>query len=155
MTQREECRSDLLTWIVVLIPENTFIITSAPGFPCGASSKEPTYQWRDAGLILGSGRSPRVGNDNPFQYSSLEDPMDRGAGWAVVVHRVTNSRTWLTKPLHHWIKLCLPNKYTRTICQHLTRKFHILHLFATSWTRTASHSVSKYSSRKNMSTETW
>ena len=105
MTQREECRSDLLTWTVVLTPENTFIVTSAPGFPRGARSKEPTCQWRDAGLIPGSGRSPRVGNGNPFQYSSLENPMDRGAGWAVVVHRVTNSRTWLTQPLHHWIKL--------------------------------------------------
>ena len=34
---------------------------------------------RDAGLIPGSGRSPGEGNDNPRQYSCLENPMGRGA----------------------------------------------------------------------------
>ena len=34
----------------------------------------------DAGLILGSGRSPGGGNDNPFQYTCLKKPMERGAG---------------------------------------------------------------------------
>ena len=34
---------------------------------------------RDANLIPGSGRSPGGGNSNPFQYSCLENPMDRGA----------------------------------------------------------------------------
>ena len=29
-----------------------------------------------------SGRSPRVGNSNPFQYSCLENSMDRGVWWA-------------------------------------------------------------------------
>ena len=33
----------------------------------------------DAGLIPGSGRSPRGGHGNPLQYSCLENPMDRGA----------------------------------------------------------------------------
>ena len=33
----------------------------------------------DAGLIPGLGRSPGGGNDNPLQYSCLENPMDRGA----------------------------------------------------------------------------
>ena len=36
----------------------------------------------DDGLILGSGRSPGGGHDNPLQYSCLESPMDRGAWWA-------------------------------------------------------------------------
>ena len=44
----------------------------------------------DVGLILGSGRSPGVGNDNLLQYSGLENSMERGARWAVV-HRVTKS----------------------------------------------------------------
>ena len=30
------------------------------------------------GLIHGLGRSPEGGNDNPLQYSCLENPMDRG-----------------------------------------------------------------------------
>ena len=32
---------------------------------------------RDAGLIPGLGRSPGEGNDNPLQYSFLENSMDR------------------------------------------------------------------------------
>ena len=40
----------------------------------------------DAGLILGSGRSPGGGNGNPVQYSCLENPMDRGA-WRATVNR--------------------------------------------------------------------
>ena len=39
---------------------------------------------RDVGLILGSGGSPGEGHDNPLQYSYLENPMDRGAWWAMV-----------------------------------------------------------------------
>ena len=37
----------------------------------------------DSGLIPGSGRSPGGGHGNPFQYSCLENPMDRGATWAM------------------------------------------------------------------------
>ena len=37
---------------------------------------------RDAGSILGSGRSPGREHGNPLQYSCLENPMDRGA-WQV------------------------------------------------------------------------
>ena len=44
----------------------------------------------DVGLIPGSGRSPGKGNDSPFQYSCLENPMDRGA-W----HRIAKSWTRL------------------------------------------------------------
>ena len=51
------------------------------GLPGGASSKEPTCQFRldvkDAGLIPGLGRSPGGGHSNPLQYSRLENPMDR------------------------------------------------------------------------------
>ena len=35
----------------------------------------------DLGLIPGSGRVPGEGNCYPVQYSSLENPMDRGAWW--------------------------------------------------------------------------
>ena len=31
------------------------------------------------GVILGLGRSPGEGNDNPLQYSYLENSMERGA----------------------------------------------------------------------------
>ena len=54
------------------------------GFPVGPDDKESTCSARDLGLIPGSARSLGEGNGNPLQYSSLEDPMDRGAWWATV-----------------------------------------------------------------------
>ena len=42
----------------------------------------------DMGSIPGPGRSPGGGHGNPFQYSYLENPMNRGALWATV-HRIT------------------------------------------------------------------
>ena len=47
---------------------------------------------REAGSVPGSGRSPGGGHDNPLQYSCLENPMDRGAWWAIV-HSITKSQT--------------------------------------------------------------
>ena len=38
----------------------------------------------DAGLIPGLGRSLGGGHGNPLQSSCLENPMDRGAWWAIV-----------------------------------------------------------------------
>ena len=52
----------------------------------------------DAGdpcLISGSGRSPGGGNDNPIQYSCLENSMDRGA-CKVAAHGVAKSWTQLS-----------------------------------------------------------
>ena len=47
---------------------------------------------RDSGLILGLGRSPGGGHGNPLQHSCLENPMERGAWWAIV-HRVAELDT--------------------------------------------------------------
>ena len=49
---------------------------------------------RYTGSIPELGRSPGEGNGNPFLYSCLENPMDRGAWWAMI-HRVTKSWTQL------------------------------------------------------------
>ena len=49
---------------------------------------------RDGGSIPGLGRSPGEGNGTPFQYSCLENPMDRGA-WRVIVHGTAKSQTQL------------------------------------------------------------
>ena len=46
----------------------------------------------DLGLIPGLGRSPDVGSGNPFQYSFLENSMDRGA-WCAKVHGAAKSQT--------------------------------------------------------------
>ena len=69
-------------------------------YTCHWASNLPTNAGdiRDTGSIPGLGRSPRGGHGNPFQYSCLENPMDRGAWWATV-HRVAKSQTWL-KQLH-------------------------------------------------------
>ena len=49
----------------------------------------------DVGSIPGSGRSPGGGLGHPFQYSCLENPMNRGA-WQAIVHRVSKNWTWLS-----------------------------------------------------------
>ena len=38
---------------------------------------------RDVGSTPESGRSPGEGNGNPFQFSCLENPIDRGVWWAI------------------------------------------------------------------------
>ena len=39
---------------------------------------------RDVGPVPGLGRSPGGGHGNSLQYSCPENPMDRGALWAIV-----------------------------------------------------------------------
>ena len=57
--------------------------------------KNPLANTRDLDLIPGSGRSPGEGNGNPFQYSCLENPMDKGAWWATIL-RVAENQTQLS-----------------------------------------------------------
>ena len=49
---------------------------------------------RDVGSTPGSRTSPGGGHGNPLQYSCLENPMDRGARWAIVLG-VPKSQIWL------------------------------------------------------------
>ena len=55
------------------------------GFPGGSVVKSVPARAGDMGSIPGLGRSPAEGNENPLQYSCLENPMDRGA-WRATVH---------------------------------------------------------------------
>ena len=59
-------------------------------FPGGSDGKASAYNAGDQGSIPGSERSPGEGNSNRLQYSCLENPMDRGA-WYAIVHGVTKS----------------------------------------------------------------
>ena len=65
------------------------------GFPGGSDGKASACNAGDLGLIPGSGRCPGEGNGNPFQYSCLENSMDRGALEATV-HGVAKSWTRLS-----------------------------------------------------------
>ena len=57
-----------------------------------------TGEWaRDMYSIPGLGIFPGEGNGNPFQYSCLESPMDRGAWWATI--HESQSQTGLTEQL--------------------------------------------------------
>ena len=65
------------------------------GFPGGTVVKNTPANAggeRNSGLNPGSGRVPGGGNDNPFQYSCLENSIDKGA-WQPVVHGVAESDT--------------------------------------------------------------
>ena len=57
-------------------------------FPCGWVVKNLLANTGHTGSIPRLGRSPGGENGNPFQYSCLGNPMDRGA-WQVTVHGVT------------------------------------------------------------------
>ena len=75
-------------------------IMSLRGFLHSSVNKESICNAGGPGSIPGSGRSPRKGNDNPLQYSCLENSINRGA-WQATDHVVTESdRTeWLTLSL--------------------------------------------------------
>ena len=66
------------------------------GFPGGSEVKVSACNAGDLGSIPGLGRSPGEENGNPLQYACLENPMEGGAWWATVVHRVAKSRTRLS-----------------------------------------------------------
>ena len=65
------------------------------GFSGGSDGKESTCNVGDLSSILGSGRRPGEGNDNPLQCSCLGNPMDRGA-WQATAHGVTKSQIRLS-----------------------------------------------------------
>ena len=61
------------------------------GFP-GASNVKNLPAKQEFSSISGSGRSPGEGNDNPFQYSYLGNPIGRGA-WGTTVVGFSKSGT--------------------------------------------------------------
>ena len=68
-------------------------------FPGGSAVRNLHANSGDTGLIPGWERSPGEGDGNPFQYSCLENSMDRGAWW-VTVHGVTVKHDLATKQQH-------------------------------------------------------
>ena len=72
-------------FFVILISISPMI---SDDFPGGSVVKTLPANAGDTGSI------PRSGNGNPFHYSCLGNPTDRGA-WRAIVHGVTKSWTWL------------------------------------------------------------
>ena len=91
---------------------------------------------KDFGSIPGLGRPLGEGNGNPLQYSCLENPMERGAWWAIVhgVTKESNMTEWLNssnsssvivfgKMLHicalnvfiYWFQLSVTLRHTKLI----------------------------------------
>ena len=54
----------------------------------------------NVGLIPGLGKCPEGGRGNPLQYSSLENPVDRGVWWATV-HRVAKLELDVAEATEH------------------------------------------------------
>ena len=70
------------------------------GFPGGSDGKQSACNVGDPSWIHGSGRSHRVGNGTPLQYSCLENPMDREAvGYSSWGHKESDTTEQLTLSL--------------------------------------------------------
>ena len=68
------------------VPSDVAYCLSSPVrscFPRGLDGKESACSVGDPASIPGLGRLPGEGNCYPLQYSCLENPMDRGAWWAI------------------------------------------------------------------------
>ena len=90
----------LSRFVIAFLPRSERLLNSWLKSPSTLLSLFPFYlPWSnvgDLGLIPGSGRPPGEGNGNPFQYSCLENSMDRGA-WQTTVHGITKSQIWLSE----------------------------------------------------------
>ena len=83
-----------------------FLHDGVGGFSGCSAGKESACSAGDMGLIPGSGRSSGEGNDNPLQYSCLENPMDRG-DWQATVHGIPRvGHDLATKPPPKSVRVC-------------------------------------------------
>ena len=83
-------RHDWVTkYSTALEPRASQVVLVAKNLPANAG------HIRDVGLIPGSGTSAEGGHGTLLLYSSLENPMNRGAWWATV-HSISKNQTQLT-----------------------------------------------------------
>ena len=125
---------------------------------------------RNVGSIPVSGRSPGVGNGNPFQHSCLENAMDRGARQATVHgsqkvrHEWTHTAQYKPRPALQIYSGLQTEILLASVCLHFTGSVFALQIFLVSnlayriigfssyiWL-TLFHSVSKTESRTQTST---
>ena len=67
------------------------------GFLYSSIGKASACNTGDLGSVPGLGSSPGEGNDNPLQYSYLENPMKRGVQQATVQRAAESDRTEANK----------------------------------------------------------
>ena len=118
-------------------PKNAFLFAESPpshrAFLVAQMVKNPPVNAEDTGdssLIPGLGKSPG-GNDNPLQYSCLDNSMDRGA-WPAIVHGVTKSQVRLRDQHFDYFTLfkviCSFNKHGRlTMSRHGAQCYGMVH----------------------------
>ena len=82
--ERNKCKYNWYTWV-----------SDASG---SLHNKEYAYNTGDLGLIPGSGRSPGEGNDNPLQYSYLENPWTKEPGGLQFMGFARVGHSLVTKP---------------------------------------------------------
>ena len=98
--------ASLTQWTWVWVNSTSWWWTGRPGVLWFMGSQRIGHDWvtelnwtadkesfcyaGDPGSVPGLRRSPGEGNGNPFQYSCLENSIDRGAWWAIL-HKVTES----------------------------------------------------------------
>ena len=78
-----------------VISTTNIVVSLLSGFPGGSDGKESDCNAGHLSLIPRLGRSPGRGDDNPLQYSCLENPHDRGL-WQATFHEVAKSQTRLS-----------------------------------------------------------
>ena len=76
----------------IFCDKNSFYVPTNMIFPGGSDGKESACNAGDLGLIPGLRRSPGEGNSFPFQYSCLENSVNRKA-WQATVHGIAKSWT--------------------------------------------------------------
>ena len=89
---------------------------SALGFPGGSDGKEPTCNVGDLGSVPGLGRSPGGRNDNPLQYSCVENSHGQRSpvGYSPWGCRVIHN--WATKYISALLATDELNHSARIIC---------------------------------------
>ena len=107
------------TWVLII-----WLHFTLRGFPDGSAAKESACNAGDAGdlgSIPGLGRFPGAGNGNPLQYSCLENPMDRGAWWAMVRRKGHKQLDTIGRPGTH----CWKSKHNFLQAFWWTRKIYL------------------------------
>ena len=112
-----------LVFTLLLIFIGVFIVYW--GFPGGLAGEEPACQCRRPGFDPWVGK---ISSTWKWQYSCLENSMDRGT-WQATVHEVEKSQTWLSPSVRartHTHTLCIITYW----CVYLFFYLCVFHLLA-------------------------